>query len=489
MIFIIKLFPEITIKSGPVRKRMSRQLTENMRFLLKRYDSSAKVRQDWDKIEVSVDGDNPETAAAIADILSCIPGIANFSRVRVFPLGDLQNIYECTKSIWGEALAGKSFVVRVKRHGKHEYSSTEVERYVGGGLNQHTEASGVNLHSPDLTVKLEVKEDTLYVIEQSFQGLGGFPMGVQENVLSLISGGFDSTVASYQSIRRGLRTHFLFFNIGGKAHEVGVKEIAFYLWNRYGSSHKVKFISVPFDGVVNEILTKVDPSCMGVILKRMMFRAASKVADRSRADAFVTGEAVAQVSSQTLTNLSVIDCVTDKLVIRPLALMDKGEIIDRCRAIGAEELSANIPEYCGVISVKPSAHLKLHKVEAQEALMNLDGVLDDALEGTVVQAIDEVMTDVEEGVAEPEFVSTLDEGQVIIDIRHPNERDSRPLTALMSEKGAVIEIPFYSLNKQFSQLDSSKYYVLYCDKGVMSQLHAVHLNDDGHGNVGVYRPS
>lgn len=492
MNFIIKLFPEITIKSGPVRKRMSRQLTENMRFLLKRYDASAKVRQDWDKIEVSVDGE--EKAIAIADILSRIPGIANFSRVRVFPLGDLQDIYERTQEIWSEALAGKTFVVRVKRHGDHEFTSTEVERYVGGGLNQHTEALGVSLRTPDVKVRLEIKQETLYVVEQSFQGLGGFPVGVQENVLSLISGGFDSTVASYQSIRRGLRTHFLFFNIGGKAHEIGVKEIAFYLWNRYGSSHRVKFISVPFDGVVNEILSKVDPSCMGVILKRMMFRAASVVADRSKADAFVTGEAVAQVSSQTLTNLSVIDRVTEKLVIRPLALMDKGEIIDRCRAIGAEEFSANIPEYCGVISVRPSAHLKLHKVESQEALMDMQ-VLDDALEQAVVQSIDAVMADVEEGVEEVEPVDAPLSGQVVIDIRHPNERELRPLRVVWSEesldeqKNAVVEIPFYSLSSQFDQLDSAVTYLLYCDKGVMSQLHAVHLRDEGYDNVGVYRPS
>ena len=487
MKFIVKLFPEITIKSAPVRKRMSRQLADNIRIVLRRYDDSATVRQDWDKIEVAIRRDDDQVSKAVAGLLACVPGIANFSQVRVFPLGDLQDIYLKVHELWASALRGKRFAVRCKRHGEHDFSSTDVERYVGGGLNQNVETAGVDLRNPEVTIKLEIKEDLLYVVEQAYKGLGGFPTGALESTVSLISGGFDSTVASFQSIRRGLRTHFLFFNLGGKAHEIGVKEIAFYLWNRYGSTHRVKFISVPFDGVVNEILSKVDPSCMGVILKRMMFRAAEQVADRSKADSFVTGEAVAQVSSQTMTNLALIDRVTDKLVVRPLALMDKGEIIDQCRQIGAEDFSANIPEYCGVISVRPSAHLKRAKVEAQEALMDM-AVLDQALADTQVQAIDEVMVDVEQGVEDLELCTSVVRDRIVIDVRHPNECEMRPLLFADEQNIEVKQIPFYSLSKAFKNLDANLTYLLYCDKGVMSQLHAVHLKEAGHENVGVYRP-
>lgn len=171
-----------------------------------------------------------------------------------------------------------------------------------------------------------------------------------EPVLSLISGGFDSTVSSFLTMKRGIRTHFCFFNLGGHAHELAVKEVAYYLWNRFGSSHNVNFVTVPFEGVVEEILTKVDNSQMGVILKRMMLRAATQVAKEMYVEAVVTGEAVAQVSSQTLTNLAVIDAATDHLVLRPLIAMDKQDIIDISVKIGAEELVKNIPEYCAVIS-------------------------------------------------------------------------------------------------------------------------------------------
>lgn len=486
MHFILKYFPEITIKSDPVRKRMSRQLTENLRILLRRFDPGARVIQDWDKLEVYVPGDETARVDAVSDLLACVPGIANFARVQIHPLGDLQSIYEHTFATWANALAGKTFCVRAKRKGQHNFTSNDVERFVGGGLLHNTTAKGVDLHHPDILVQLEVRDQQLYVVNRAYTGLGGFPIGTQEAVLALVSGGFDSTVASFQSIKRGLKTHFLFFNLGGKAHEIGVKEIAFYLWNRFGSSHRVKFITIPFEDMVAEILDKVDPSCMGVVLKRMMLRAASQVADHAGVDALITGEAVAQVSSQTLPNLAIIDRASSKLVLRPLAFMDKGVIIDQCRAIGAEHFAAQIPEYCGVISVRPSAHLRAAKVEKEEARMD-DRVLTQALERARIESIDSVMADAAHSAAQVEvFQSTSDHHQVI-DIRHPQERELQPLH-LQNEVVAPLAIPFYSLNGAFPNLDTSKVYLLYCAKGVMSQLHAAHLRDAGHTNIGVYRP-
>src|SRR5690606_39712898 len=94
MKFILKYFPEITIKSGQVRKRMSRQLTENLRVLLRRFDPQATVQQEWDNLEVFVPGEDDERAAAVADLLTCVPGVAKLARVRAYPLGDLEQIYE-----------------------------------------------------------------------------------------------------------------------------------------------------------------------------------------------------------------------------------------------------------------------------------------------------------------------------------------------------------------------------------------------------------
>src|SRR5690606_6165882 len=208
MHFVIKVFPEIFIKSMPVRKRMIRQLRDNLRTLLVRLSVEIDVQRDWEKLEITAPDASQQTIDQVAEVLASTPGIGNFSLVHAYPLGDLEDIFQKTLAHWREALAGKSFCVRVKRHGKHDFTSTEVERYVGGGLLQHTQARAVSLHQPEMLVSLEIKHDRLFVIANKTQGLGGFPLGAQDAVLSLISGGFDSTVSTYLCIKRGLRAHY-----------------------------------------------------------------------------------------------------------------------------------------------------------------------------------------------------------------------------------------------------------------------------------------
>ncbi len=142
------------------------------------------------------------------------------------PFTSLHDIFEQTLPLWREALEGKTFCVRVKRRGKHEFTSIEVERYVGGGLNQHIETARVKLTDPDVTVNLEIENDRLLLVKGRYEGIGGFPIGTREDVLSLISGGFDSGVSSYMLMRRGCRVHYCFFNLGGAAHEIGVRRVA-----------------------------------------------------------------------------------------------------------------------------------------------------------------------------------------------------------------------------------------------------------------------
>ena len=485
MKFVTKLFPEITIKTRPVRKLMVKSLAQNMRNVLRRICPEVVVRNDWDSIIVRT----PETTTdavnqAVAAALECIPGIAQVSSVLQFELGDFDQILSDTESVWGQELAGKTFCVRVKRNGNHDFTSVELERYVGGGLNQRTEAAGVRLKDPDVVVKLEIKHDRLFVVQQQRPGLGGYPLGTQEEVMTLMSGGFDSTVAAHQMIRRGVKSHFLFFNLGGSAHENGVKEVSYYLWKKYGSSHRVLFVSVPFESVVEVILTRVPDRYMGVVLKRMMMRAAEKVATDLGIPAVVTGEALAQVSSQTLPNLSHIDEVTDLLVLRPLIVTGKPDIIDQARAIGTATYAEKMPEFCGVISRKPNAACKRADVQAAEADFDW-AVLDEAIANATRESIETLtwhsQDDLSMGI---NTVSDTNQA-VVIDVRHPTEADDAPLPIT---DATVMQIPFYSLNRKFAELDQDQQYLLYCDKGVMSKLHAMHLQDAGFTNVGVYSP-
>ena len=484
MKLIVKVFPEITIKSRPVRKQFIRQLAKNIRVVVRDLDPNIAVAGVWDNLEVQTQITDSRVLREIIERLTCTPGIAHFLQVDEYPLGDFDDIVAKCKTHFGDLLPGKRFAVRCKRAGKHAFTSMDVDRYVGSQLRQQCGAAGIDLKHPEVEVRMEIRDQRLFVIHGQHTGLGGYPLGALEQTLVLMSGGFDSTVAAYQMMRRGLMTHFCFFNLGGRAHELGVMEVAHYLWKKYGSSHRVLFISVPFEEVVGEILAKVDNSQMGVILKRMMLRAASQMAERLEINALVTGEAISQVSSQTLTNLAVIDSVTPTLVLRPLLATHKQDIIDTATAIGTADFAKHMPEYCGVISVNPTTSARGYRIEREEQRFDM-AVLENALARARLVSIDHVIEELGQAV-EVEEVSEALASHVVLDIRHPDAQEDAPLAV---EGVEVRAVPFYALNSRFKDLDPARQYLLYCDKGVMSRLHAHHLLSEGHANVRVYRPA
>ena len=488
MKLIVKPQAEIAIKSRPVRKRFTKILESNIKNVLRRVDEQVTTHAHWDHLEVNCKNDDPENRIALIETLKCIPGVAQFLEVQQMPFTDLHDIFEKTLAIHAKTIENKSFCVRVKRNGEHDFNSLNVEQYVGGGLNQNVESAKVKLSKPDVTIRLEIKQDQLFIVTELHKGLGGFPIATQEDVLSLMSGGFDSGVASYQMIRRGSRTHFCFFNLGGSAHEVGVKQVSYYLWNKYGASHRIKFFAVDFEPVVAEILENIENGQMGVILKRMMMRAAANIAGKFGIQSLVTGEALGQVSSQTLTNLNVIDRVTETLILRPLVAYDKQDIIDISRHIGTEDFAKTIPEYCGVISNKPTVKAVLSKVEAEEA--NFDfSILDKVVEETRIFDIRDIGKETDAEITSVDLVEEIPANAVVIDIRSPEESEDKPLQ--LTGANANIEltlIPFYKLSTQFGNLPQDKDYLLYCDHGVMSKLQALYLIDNGYKNVKVYRP-
>ena len=484
MKFIVKLYPEIMMKSRSVRMRFTKMLESNIRNVLRRVDEGVKVQRQWDRIMINVPNATPELVESVSERLGCIPGIAHSLQVEEFDFESVDHIYQQVLPVYKDELAGKTFCVRVKRNGNHEFTSSEVERYVGGGLNQFTEAKGVKLKNPDITVNLEINQDKLFMVVNRIDGLGGFPIATQEDVLSLISGGFDSGVSSFQFIKKGARTHYCFFNLGGAQHEIGVKQVAYHLWKKYGESHKVKFISIPFEGVVTEILERIDNGQMGVILKRMMMKVATQVADRLGIQALVTGESLGQVSSQTLTNLNVIDRCTELLILRPLITMDKQDIINESRVIGTEDFAKSIPEYCGVISKKPTVKAVLSKIEAEEEKFTEELVAKTA-EQAVIMNVRDIAAEMDAQVTETETVQDLTSGEIVIDIRSTEEEEAKPLELDGIE---VKRIPFFKLGTQFADLDQSHTYLLYCDRGVMSKLQALYLMEQGYANVKVYRP-
>ncbi|HKM26131.1 MAG TPA: tRNA uracil 4-sulfurtransferase ThiI [Thiopseudomonas sp.] len=483
MKLFLKSFPEITIKSRPVRRQFMHQLGKNIRTVLRDLDPEVKVIGDWDNLELFTALEDPEQLQEMYTRLRCMPGISHFFQVLEYPLGDFDEITQHCKAHYADLLKGRIFSVRCKRSGKHPFSSGDVERYVGGRLREECGAAGIDLRNPEVEVRFEINGARLLIEYERHQGIGGYPLGSVEQVLVLMSGGFDSTVAAYQMMRRGLLTHFCFFNLGGRAHELGVKEVAQFLWKKYGSSHRVLFISVPFEEVLGDILEHVDDSHMGVVLKRMMLKAAGVIAEDLQLDTLVTGEAVSQVASQTLTNLAVIDRATEKLVLRPLVAEHKQDIIRTAVEIGTAEFAANMPEYCGVISVNPKTKAKLGRVEHEETHLDAS-LLQRAIERASYVTMDKVLDELSKDIQVEEVREALS-GQIVVDIRHPDQAEDQPLNLGAIEQ---LDVPFYAINSRFKDFDPNRQYLLYCDKGIMSKLHAHHLLHEGYANVRVYRP-
>lgn len=476
--FILKLFPEIMVKGSSAKRQMVGQLYNNLVKLLGRFSDDIKVKKFSDKLEVVTPID---ALAEVRQTLLDTPGIEQVLEALQFDgMETLDEIKIKVNEVMHKEIIGKTFVVRVKRAGKHPFNSLDIEQTVGGYMLAHNDAKGVDLHNPEVTIRLELINNQLNIITTKHIGLSGFPLGTQGDILSLMSGGFDSTVASYLTMKRGLKTHFIFFNLGGIAHELGVKQVALYLWSKFGASHRVSFISVPFDDVLTEIFRSTHETYMGVTLKRLMLLASEKIADEMEIDALLTGESVAQVSSQTLRNLALIDQVTNKLILRPLATMNKPDIIKIANDIGTRRFAENMPEYCGVISKNPITHGSFKRMEKEAKRFDYT-VLDKAVEDSVKIYVDEIADDIASS-APIEVIHDLSSGEyVVIDIR---DEDECIETACES-----IKIPFYKLKTDFKKLPQDKQYLLYCEKGIMSQLHAQYLRDsESRENVRVYRP-
>ena len=476
--FIVKFFPEIMIKGSSAKRQMVGQLYSNLVTLLQRISKEIHIKKFSDKVEVVTPFDFVTETRLI---LTQTPGIELVLEALQFDnMNTLDEIKVKVNEVMAKEIAQKTFVVRAKRSGSHEFKSTNIEQTVGGYMLAHGTAKGVDLRTPEVTINLELINNQLNIITHKYKGLSGFPLGTQGSILSLMSGGFDSTVASYLTMKRGIKTHFIFFNLGGVAHEIGVKQVALYLWNKFGSSHRVSFISVPFDDVITEIFNSTHESYMGVTLKRLMLKAAEKVADDLDIDAIMTGESVAQVSSQTLRNLALIDQATNKLVLRPLSTMNKPEIIDIANNIGTRRFAETMPEYCGVISKNPVTHGSYTRMEKEAKKFDYT-VLDKAVEDAVSVNVDEIVNDIKD-IGAIDIVSDLSSGEyTVIDIRQNDE--------CIETTCETLKIPFYKLKTEFKKLPQNKEYLFYCDKGILSQLHAQYLRDaENCENIKVYRP-
>lgn len=485
MTIIIKISPEVMIKSKPVRKRTIQLLTNNINIFLKDFSQKIKILALRDKIIIDFKSEiNEIEINEIIKILAFIPWIYNFSSVIKWSLSDLDNLYLETKDIFLEQIKNKTFVVRVHRTWKHNFKSIDAEKYLWWLFLNNSNNAKVKLENPDVTINFEINQTNYFVIQNKYYWIWWYPVSFQWKVLSLISGWFDSWVSTFLSMKRWCEVDFLFFNLGWYAHELGVKQVSYYLWKNFSKNYSSNFITINFEEIIKELLTKIDHKYRWIILKRIMLKCASAVWQKSHF-ALVKWDSLWQVSSQTLVNMSVVDSSSSMLVLRPLITYDKQEIVDISKKIWTFDYACNMPEYCWVISDKPATKSDEDTILKEEEKL-WDLLIQNAINNQKIESIKNVIySDEDDKNIWVEISYLAWNNEIIIDIREPEKIKKNPLNLKWID---ILHIPFYEINHIFVTLEQNKNYLLYCDKWVLSKLHILYLKEKWFHNIKVFRP-
>ena len=245
----------------------------------------------------------------------------------------------------------KTFKVSTKRSDKtFKYTSMEFNNIIGGLVLKNFNTK-VDVHNPELNLEIEIRQEGTFIYNKEIKGLGGYPVGIQGKGLLMLSGGIDSPVAGYLSLKRGVNIECLYFespphtSLNAKNKVLKLAEIL----NDYSGTIKVHV--VPFTKIQEEIYKNIPGNYNITIMRRMMYRIAEKYAKRRNCKILINGESIGQVASQTLNSMVVINNVTNMPVIRPVACLDKLEIIEISKSINTYDTSILPYEDCCTIFV------------------------------------------------------------------------------------------------------------------------------------------
>ena len=386
------------------------------------------------------------------------------------PPSDLTSLVRDGQALFHERVRGRRFAVRARRVGNRTPSaprSCDVERDLGTALLPAS--AGVDLEHPEVTVRVELGETGTSYFTERIPGPGGLPLGAEGSAVALLSGGFDSAVAAWQIQKRGVALDYVFCNLGGPTHLQGVVRVAKLLADRWSYGDRPRLHAIDFEPVAAALRARTERRYWQLLLKRIMLRAAERVGRRRRSPAIVTGDAVGQVSSQTLQNLTVVSQATDQTVLRPLVGFNKDEIIELARHIGTFELSKVVQEYCAMVPRRPATRATLAAVEAEEA--KLDPLLVERAVATR-SVLDLRELDLE-SLELPELaIDRVPAGAALIDLR--------PLESYRSEHHPdALHLDFGRAVEAYGSFDPSATYVLCCEYGLLSAHLAWRMRREG----------
>lgn len=458
---LVRLASELTLKAPRTRSQFMRRLLGNMRDAFNSAGAPAEIRSVWGRVYVR---SNP----AALPVLARVFGISSFSIIDAVVPAEMDAILDKGREIFADIVRGRRFAVRAHRAGQHSFKSKQIEIELGSRLFDYS--AGVDLTNPEVTVYVEVRDADAYLFSSRIAGGGGLPVGVEGKALALISGGFDSAVAAWLMLKRGVALDYLFCNLGGDAYERAVVQVTKAIADGWSYGTQPKLYVVDFDEPLRELRARTRENYWQLILKRLMYRAASQVGARIGAEAIITGEAVGQVSSQTLTNLRAIDSAATLPVFRPLIGFDKEEIIGRARHIGTAALSEQVKEYCAIAPGHPVTAAREERVLAEENKLDLS-VIDRAVAN--MKTLDVRQLSPTDLVAPYIFATELDPDAVLIDCRTAAQYEA------WHAPGAIHREE-WELVRDFKKLDRDRKYILYCAFGLQSAHLAEKMQRSGY---------
>jgi thiamine biosynthesis protein ThiI len=372
---ILVRYGELSLK-GKNRKIFIKQLLQNVKKALKAYPGLEFDAQ-HDRLYIYL---NNENADAVAEIVSRVFGISSLSlAIKTEPsMEDI--IAACLQSL--PLNEDKTFKVAARRSDKSfPVISDQINRQVATAILQNSNWK-VDVHNPDVKIIVEVHHDGAYIMTNRINGAGGFPVGVGGKSMVLLSGGIDSPIASYLMMKKGVYiecVHFAAPPYTSQNARDKVLELAS-LVSAYQGEIKVHII--PFTALQLAIYQNCDESYAITIMRRMMMRIATGLANKRHCQAIATGESVGQVASQTLESMECINAVTTKPIIRPVVCMDKIEIIDIARKIGTYDTSIlPFEDCCTIFTPKnPVTKPRIDKCERFEKRWDWQSMVDECIE-------------------------------------------------------------------------------------------------------------